>query len=98
MGRKLVIAGLVGSAVMLIAASFLAPALISWWYEPPGGPQLINCTPQVKWAMAKLLNFQIGFALGGLLVTPILGWAIFRKRMHPAPIAAAPAPVDPAKP
>jgi hypothetical protein len=93
--RRTAIATLVCGLVFGIAATWLGPKMIAYWYSPPV-PNAFNCTDAVGWAMHRLIWTQlIGTAIG-LLVGLVLGILMRGKKPPPAP-ATVPA-TQPAAP
>jgi hypothetical protein len=91
---------LVGIGVGLLASMFWGPALISWWWTPPGnaGSLTAVCGDQVRDAATALVKMQLttGAALGAL--TAALGHFIAWKRRKNADAPPNPAPPSPAPP
>lgn len=65
--QKFISLFLVCALVGGLIATWIAPATIAWYFEPPVNIG-INCRPATEWAMQKLQWAQLfGFVGGGVL-------------------------------
>jgi hypothetical protein len=82
---------LVCALVFGLAATWLGPKMIAYWYNPPV-PTAFACTDSIAWAMHRLIWTQlIGTAIG-LFVGLILGILMRSKKPPEAPATVAPPP------
>lgn len=80
--KKYPILFLVGAALGVILAAFLAPTFLAWWTAPPTAAG-VSCDLAVKWAAERMMWAQAAAAgIGGLLLV-ILG-LVFRRNKKSA--------------
>jgi hypothetical protein len=90
---------LAGAGLGLIASMWYGPALISWWWNPPGNSGVVQiCGDQVSAATRSLVHFQLTVGAGLAVVFAVFGnWFAMRREASSAAKAgtitlAAPAP------
>jgi hypothetical protein len=85
---------LLTALVFGIAATWLGPKMIAYWYNPPV-PTAFNCTDAINWAMHRLILTQLGGTAIGLVVGAILGVLMRNKKpAPPTPTATATKPAQ----
>ncbi len=77
MGRSIFII-LVCSIGSLLLVSYLMPMVIDW-VESPFMPQGVSCAPTVKWAINKMLGFQIASVIFGTVFGVLILYKLRKK-------------------
>lgn len=100
--RRFFVVTLVMALVGDIAAIFIAPKMIHYWFEPPvaaGAQAAFNCTGALDWGIQRLIAFQLWATLAGAVIGMIFAFLLWRRASKQAalvPAGAAPAPALPA--
>jgi len=86
--RRLLLSLLFGGLLGSLAAAWIAPGIITWYFQPP--VQFgVSCTEPIQWALSKLQMAQgIGFGFGGLLGV-VLFWLVVKARQKQGSPAGA---------
>jgi hypothetical protein len=87
--KRTAIATLICALVFGLAATWLGPKMISYYYAPPV-PTAFACNDSIAWAMHKLVLTQLIGTGIGLVVGLVIG--ILMRGKKPPPAVAAPPP------
>jgi hypothetical protein len=75
---KIMVMGCVVALVGALAASYLGPKAIAWYFDPPVDIG-VNCRKAVEWSMARLQIVQMVGFLGGFILGVIGMFWMTRK-------------------
>ena len=83
-----------GGAIIGIAlATWLAPGMIAWYFNPPVEMGGFSCTAPIQWALRRLQAAQLwGVGVGGVLGLILFGIIQARRRKTQAPPSNHPTP------
>jgi hypothetical protein len=81
-----------GGALLGIAlTTWLAPGLISWYFNPPVEMGGFSCTAPIAWALRRLQSAQLwGIGVGGVLGLVMYGLVQMRRNSRQEPIRSVP--------
>jgi len=67
--------GLAGSFLM----TWLAPKLLSWYFEPPT-PMAFSCKDPIRWALSRYQMMQLFGLLGGAVAGLVLFFLLLQRQ------------------
>jgi hypothetical protein len=81
-----------GGAIIGIAlATWLAPGLIAWYFNPPVETGGFSCTTPIQWALRRLQAAQLwGVGVGGVLGLALYGIVRGRHGKQQEPLSSRP--------
>jgi hypothetical protein len=65
--RRVLIGLLIGAVIGFGLSLATAPTVIHWWYTPPSSGSF-SCEEPVRWALEKMLYFELGSGVFGAVV------------------------------
>lgn len=81
--RRILIEGAVGAALGFGGWSFVGPAIIGWWYEPPS-KEALSCGSSVKLALSQFVTMQLVSAATGAVAIAVFLFLFRRSRKNAA--------------
>ena len=81
-----------GGALLGIAlATWLAPGMISWYFNPPVETGGFSCNTAISWALRRLQSAQLwGIGVGGVLGLVVYGLAQRKRHKQPETLSSMP--------
>jgi hypothetical protein len=74
-----------GALIGIALATWLAPGMIAWYFNPPVEMGGFSCTAPIQWALRRLQAAQLwGVAVGGVLGLVMYGVVQVRQHRKPA--------------
>lgn len=84
--KKLLRLAAIGCILGGIAASWLAPKAIAWYFTPPI-EMALNCKAPIEWALHKLQLAQLFGTLAGGFLSAVIGMTLFKQKEENLPQA-----------
>ena len=70
----------IGAVLGFVVWSFVGPAVISWWYEPPS-KDAFSCAGSVKTALSQFVTMQLISAAVGAAVLGVILFVLRRDKV-----------------
>jgi hypothetical protein len=81
-----------GGALLGIAlTTWLAPGMISWYFNPPVETGGFSCNAAISWALRRLQSAQLwGIGVGGVLGLIVYGFVQRKRNKQPETLRSVP--------
>lgn len=81
--KKLLLLCTLGLISGNLLATYIGPSLLGWYFDPPV-QMAVNCNEPIRWAMQKLVIFQLAGSVVGMVIGFVVALFFFKKREQPS--------------